>query len=48
MAGNFIYSALQFITLSLSLFSFYVPFSVLAQVGRFPHNLSFPFVSVLR
>ena len=27
--------------------SFYVPFSVLAQVGRFPHNLSLPSVSVL-
>ena len=30
---------------SLSLFSFYVPFSVLAQVGLFPHNLSPPSVS---
>ena len=30
------------VQVTLSLFSFYVPFSVLAQVGRFPHNLSFP------
>ena len=32
----------------LSLFSFCVPFSMLAQVGRFPNNLSPPSVSVLR
>ena len=37
----------QFLSLSLSLFSFFVRFSVLAQVGRFPHNLSPPSISVL-
>ena len=33
---------------SLSLSSFYIPFSVLAQVGHFPHDLSPSSVSVLR
>ena len=32
----------------ISLFSFYVPFSVLARIGRFPDNLSPPCASVLR
>ena len=45
----FFYISLFFpFLLSLSFFSFYVPFSVLAQVGRFFHNLSPPPISVLR